>query len=272
MRSAEDLFDWRRALRDARLARTLSLSALSRNSGLSLAAVKAYEAGTRTPSRDALTALIDAIGIPREDANRIYAGAGYAIDWYTLFRGRYLFDLDDARQQLESLQWPAFISNQSFDVVHANAAIRKLLEVDDGEPPGDDVATRNIFAGATLARFAARMENFDELVTFMIGLAKGDPRRPQDLDHPSPWLRESTQRVMRADDAVVRKYRELWENAAPVEHKMTHQYRVCWRHGSGRRLEFVGLLTIADIWNELSRNDWIPADNASWDALREIAG
>jgi hypothetical protein len=77
---------------------------------------------------------------------------------------------------------------------------------------------------------------------------------------------------VQADDAMVGKYRELWENAAPVEHKMTHQYRVCWRHSSGQRLQFVGLLTIADIWNELSRNDWIPADSASWDTLREIAG
>jgi hypothetical protein len=35
-------------------------------------------------------------------------------------------------------------------------------------------------------------------------------------------------------------------------------------------LKFHGVLTIADLWNELSWNDWIPADEATRAAVAEM--
>ena len=35
-------------------------------------------------------------------------------------------------------------------------------------------------------------------------------------------------------------------------------------------MRFIGVITIADVWNELSWNDWIPADAETWQTLRDI--
>lgn len=261
-----ELFDWRAALRGRRLSMGLSQKELSARSGLSLAAVKAYESGRRLPSRASLTALVDALGTPREEANRIHGGAGYAIDWGTLLDGRYVFDLAEAAGQLEAMQWPAFITNQACDIVAANSAFVRLMDV--GELP--EAVDRNLFAGNAMDQFARCVDNYDELITFMMGLAKGDPRRPQNLRNPAPWLQAPIARALANDAALAARYRELWERAEPLPHKTTHQYRVRWTYRSRHHLHFVGLLTVADVWSELSRNDWIPADAATWQTLDAV--
>ncbi len=265
-RDGRGFLDWQATLRERRHALGLSQRELSVRSGLSLGAVKAYETGARTPSRASLTALVDALQLPREDANRVYAGAGYAIDWYTLLEGRYVFDLHVAAEQLEGVDWPAFITNQACDIVVANKTFHRLMNVIDER----DRAALNLFSAGALEQFARRIDNYDELIMFMMGLAKGDPRRPQDLQRPAPWLQQAAESVMAGDPELAQRYMRLWSEAQPVPHRTTHQFRVNWRYEASQALRFVGMLTVADIWSELSRNDWIPADAQTWHGLEAL--
>jgi len=260
-----ELLDWQRVIRARRAELGVSQRQLSAHSGLSLGAIKAYETGARTPSRASLTAIIDALAMPRETANRVFAGAGYAIDWNTLLEGRYVFDLRTAATQLDAVRWPAFITNQACDIVVANKTFIALMDVDEIEP-----GARNIFSAGAMERFARCIDNYDELIMFMMGLAKGDPRRPQDLQRPAPWLQQAAQRAAEAGEATARKYAELWARAEPLPHRTTHQFRVNWTYRGAQQLRFAGLLTVADIWSELSRNDWIPADAETWDGLEAV--
>jgi transcriptional regulator with XRE-family HTH domain len=261
-----DRFDWRARLRRLRMERGVSFADLARRSGLSLSAVKRYEGGSRNPSEASLNAIIDALGLPRESANEIRAGAGFAVDVRSLFGERYVTDPQTLEAQAGQLPWPVFVSNMSFDIVIANQPFQRLIGVDlDHEFTG--TGERNLLAGAGFSRFATRAQNYEELVGFMIGLAKADPRFAQNPERPAPWLREAMSRFLDGNPIFIRRFLDLWESVEPVPHRTRHNYRVVWKADEGDLIRFIGELTIGDIWNELSWNEWIPADVESWRAL-----
>lgn len=267
---ASSAFDWKAALRRWRRRTGQTQVGLAAAAGVSVASIRAYERGARHPSGRSLTDIVRALGIPRQEANQLLAAAGYAVDWQTLLEGRYVSDRAHARSQMGDLPWPAFIADQGFNLVAANHWFELVWDVDlrtDMREPG----RANFLAGVSDPRFVSCVGNFDELVSFMIGLAKGDPRLVQDMERPAPWLREALSIFLRGDPSLITRVGALWERAAPVTHWTRHQYPIDWLHRGERRLRFIGLLTIADLWNELSWNDWIPADEETWRALREIA-
>ncbi len=261
---------WRKALREARRSRGVSIAALAQRSGLSASAIKTYESGTRHPSQAALGSIIDALGISREDANRIRAGAGYAVDWYTLLNERYTSDLDWLAQAVRQPVWPVFVSNQAIDLVCWNDAFEAVWDV-DVEAEFADPAQRNFLAGASDPRFADCFENYDEVITFVIGLAKGDPRFVQNPERPAPWLEGPLRRFLQGDAAYIRRFLDLWEKAPPLPHRTRHTYDVRWLYRRSRPMRFTGIVTVVDIWNELSWTDWIPADAETWAVIQELS-
>jgi transcriptional regulator with XRE-family HTH domain len=257
-------------MRTGRRERGVSVAQLSARSGLSVSAIKSYENGTRHPSQTALGSIINALGTPREEANRILAGAGYAVDWYTLLNERYTSDLPWLAQAVQRSPWPVFVTNQGIDLAYWNAAFEAVWDVDlatEFKEPGD----RNFLARASDPRFADCFENYDEAVTFMIGLAKGDPRwQQQNPERVAPWLKAPAERFLSGDPAYIKRFFELWEKAPPLPHRSRHMYDVRWRYRRSLSLHFTGILTVVDIWNELSWTDWIPGDAETWFALRQI--
>lgn len=269
-RQIESSFDWRQVLREHRLRLRLSQPEVARRSGLSVSAVKAYETGARHPTRSALDAILDAMGLAHDEANPIRGGAGYAIDWYGVLHQRYISDFEDLTRQADASPWPVFITNQGSYVRHWNQAFEAVLDVDvNREFP--DPATRNILGGATISRFIGCLESYEETMSFFIGLIKGDPRREQNLERPAPWLQDVVGRLVQGDPADLRRLIDIWERAQPIPHKIRHQYNVVWRYrGGDRLLRFLGRHTVCDIWNELNWQEWVPADDATWSAVQEL--
>lgn len=261
--------DWRTSLRSWRRRRGLTQDTLSRRSGLSRSAIRAYESGARNPPRETLTRIVRTLGIPRQEANLIFAAAGFAIDWSTLLEGRYVFDEATARSQLEQCPWPAFLTDQAINVVASNRLLELIFDVDLASEylgPTD----RNLLGGASDPHFARYLDNYDEVVSFMIGLAKGDPRSQQNMERPSPWLEEPMARFLQGDPRLVTRVMGLWASATPIPHRTRHQFEVRWLYRGETPMRFLGILTIGDVWNELSWNDWIPADQKTWTTLRAI--
>ena len=262
-------FDWRAALRQWRKRRGLTQKTLAWRAGLSHSAVRSYENAQRNPSGESLTTLVRILGVPRQDANQILAAAGYAVDWSTLLEGRYIFDIDDARAQLERCPWPAFLTDQAINVVATNRLLEAIFDVELATEYLD-AGDRNLLGGASDPRFARYLENYDEVVSFMIGLAKGDPRFQQNPERPAPWLEEPMSRFLRGDPSLITRVMALWETVEPIPHRTRHQFEVRWLYRGKTPMRFQGVLTVADLWNELSWNDWIPADEETWRILRDM--
>jgi transcriptional regulator with XRE-family HTH domain len=262
--------DWRAQIREHRQRLGVTQPELARRTGLSLTAVKAYENGKRRPSTDALDAILVALGLAPEQANPIRAGAGYAINFSALFDNRYIFDREFAQQQADRLPWPVYITNQATLVVVYNRAFEALLDV-DVEREFPDPAERNLLAYASEPRFTRGLENFDEVVGMLIGLAKGDPRVEADVERPPPWSAEAVQKFLQKDPAFIRPFLELWEKQPPIPHRTRHVYEVHWRfRGEPPALRFIASLSPADLWDELWWNEWTPADARTHDRLAEI--
>ena len=269
MMDADRYFDWQAALRQHRERRGLSRPALARLANLSASAIKGVETGSRHPSPDALSRIIDALGLTRDEASPIRAGAGYAVDWQGLFHQRFLADKEWLDKEIERCPWPAFITGQGINLVAANRAFQRVWDV-DLSTEFTDPDQRNLLGGASFERFARYAENYDELLRFMIGLAKGDPRMRQDLENPAPWLKEPARRFLQGDPKYIKRFIEAWEKAEPIPHRTRFHHEVRWLYRGEQPMRFFGITTIADIWNELSWNDWIPADAETWQALKQI--
>lgn len=263
--------DWRAEIRRHRTRLGITQPELARRSGVSLTAVKSYETGTRHPSAAALDAILLGLGLAPEQANPIRAGAGYAVDLAGLFQNRFLFDPAVAQEQLDRLPWPACITSQSTLVIAFNAALAKLVDVQpDVEFP--DPAERHLLAVVSLPRFTRSLENFDEVVGVLVGLAKGDPRFPANVERTTPWSQDALARFLHNDPAFIRPFLELWEKQPPIPHRTRHIFDVRWRYrGEGPALRFIASLSPADIWNDLWWLEWVPADAVTWSAMETIA-
>lgn len=264
-------FDWKSALRDWRKSESLTQADLAARSGVSLAAVRAYESGARRPSPTALQSLIDAIGVPREEANRLLAAAGYAVDMYSVYNwGLEPATLPSLIAESNSLPWPSHITNQSYDVVHANRAFQRIMEIDLDYQYMEHGA-RNLISNVVDPWFASRMANWDEVIGFMAGLAKADPRWQSDgIDHPAPWLQGPAQRLLQGDPALIQRFFQVWATAQPIPHRLRQRFRLHWRYQGKRLMRFTCVLGLANIADELHWNEWAPADADTWAILKEI--
>jgi transcriptional regulator with XRE-family HTH domain len=253
-------FDWPRRLRDFRRRRRVSQRELAHRSGVSLSAVRAYESGDRHPSREALIAIIDSLGMPVEQANPVLAGAGYAIDWQAILNERYeQRDVPWFAAQVQQYTWPVFVTNQSSDLIAANHPFRRLVGI-----PFDELLPRpekwNFIATASDPEFAGRLENWDEAMRFMIGLGKADPRWQINPERQAPPVNDPFQRFLNGDPQYITRLLNLWQQSEPVAHTTRMTYAIRWRHPSGSVMRFTATMHVADVWQELSWHDWIPQD------------
>jgi len=245
----------------ARRARKVTQVELARRAGISPAGVKAYERDARHPSQSALGAIAAALGLPGEEIGELMAAAGYVGGAPP--REMRVRTLEELGAELAACVWPAFVTNQAMDVIAANNAMERAFGVGP-ENQLTGFGERNFFAGITHARFASRLENWNEVATYLIGLAKGDPRYQPDDDRPLPWFETAVARVLSGDPARVARLIELWEEAPPIPPALRFRYRIRWRDPAGTLLSFNGITMLEDPATELHWNEWFPADVETW--------
>jgi transcriptional regulator with XRE-family HTH domain len=233
--------------------------------GISTAAVKAYERDARRPSAQTLARLADALGLGGDEVDELQSLVGVRLRplWQPAARDAAEV-LDELRAHADACSWPAFITNQSFDILYGNDPMVRLLGV-DRRHEFRGFAERNILLASLVDRFAAKIENWPEVIAFMIGLAKGEQRWANtEPDRVAPWLQHVSERIGNGDPALVGQLLTLWREAPPIAHRLMHRYAVRWRAGEGVVLRFTGLLVVADPVSELHWSEWIPEDEATW--------
>ena len=264
---------WAAVLRAYRREHGLTQAELAGRSAVSLSSVRAYEEGARRPRASALRRMADALGLSGEETAELLALAGYSARAHADQRFGERFgprSLDELRDELDGRPWPAFVTNQAFEVILANRLFGHLMGVDlRGEYTR--VGERSLIEAIGNGRFADRLENWDELVTFMIGLVKGDPRHRDDDDRPLPWLEQPIQRLIDNRPELLARFVSLYASAPAIPHRLRQYFRVVFRPGSTSRLTFAGTLAIADLHTELHWNEWVPADAATWAWVTDVS-
>ena len=197
--------------------------------------------------------------------------AGYAVDQYSVYNwGLEAATLESLIAEADALPWPSHVTNQAFDVVHANRAFQAIMELDlDYEHM--EHGARNLISNVVDPWFASRMANWDEVIGFMAGLVKADPRW-QSNGNPAPWLQGPMQRLMQGDPALIQRFVGVWAAAEPVPHRLRNRFHFQWLYRGERLMNFTGVLALANIADELHWNEWAPADSGTWAILSEITG
>jgi len=238
----------------------LTREELARLTRLSTSAIRAYESGARHPSAKALNTIIEALGLPGERANELRRAAGFPYDERALTRlvsptrGELIAELDQH-------PWPTFVTNQSYEVILSNHLFNTIMDVAPGAYPRSQ---RSLLANISDAAFAGRLRNWDEVVTFMIGLAKGDPRWGSDLERPLSWIAPSLDRLTDGSPQLVARLVRLWDAAPALKPALRFTYPVEWTAPDGEHLSFLGITMLADVWDELHWNEWVPANARTW--------
>ena len=264
-------FDWRASLREFRTARHLSQNDVAQLSNLSTASVRAYENGSRHPTPEALAAMITAIGLTPEQAAPIRAGAGYTVDLRWLMSGRYTpSTIEELTERAERYAWPVWITNIAGQILVENRAFRTCLGKELADSFAADPAQRNFISAASNPLFADRVVNWDQAVSFMISVAKGETRTEHNLERPSGYTADAITRFLQGDPSYVRRLMMLWADTQPHPNSMRAEYPWHWRALDGRVMRFTCILHVADIWNELLWGDYIPDDAETWQVLSEL--
>ena len=232
-------------------------------------AIKAFEFGQRRPKDSTLTAIVDALGLTREEANPIRAELGYPPDYYAILQERFLPGAIDLQAEINRCPWPAFVTNQAIDVVAFNDAFPRILRGDSSREllgPGE----RNLISQVSNPRFMELFANLDEVIMFMIGTVKGDPRWQESLGNPSPWMHGAVSKLLAGNPDLVVRIASLWAQAPAIPHSARHIYTVRMHHPSGGIMNFRASASIADLWNELTWHEWIPEDAETWRLFEDL--
>jgi transcriptional regulator with XRE-family HTH domain len=127
-----------------RTAARLSRRELAERSGVSVSSIAAYEAGSRSPSRQALVAVLRALTLDGYTMNRLLRTAGFEeepSDWALWISGGNPRSIFKAKAPVravgsgpifaaaDGLDWPCAILDDACHVVHVNTHARKLIDI-----------------------------------------------------------------------------------------------------------------------------------------------
>ena len=257
---------WRAMLREERMRLRLTQGQLAAAAHLSEESIRKYELGTRSPSREALFRIIEALQVPQVRARDIVTDAGFA-PAERLFplaaNPGYYFTQAEAAAYVETVPWPRFVVNNVMEVVAANQAARLLWDVDlETELAQRSRPELHFLALMVEPRFAGRIANFDECLATVVSVLKGVPQGGGALDHPGPWVQSVLAQLSVADPDSVARLLRAWDSAKPAEPKVHFRYEITWREPQGD-IRFAGVISAASEPDGLAFSDWIP-----WSTVR----
>jgi transcriptional regulator with XRE-family HTH domain len=266
--------DWQSRLREARRELGLSQHALARLTRLSAETIRAYEARRRRPTKAHLESLVDVLGLPPREANRILSDAGYSprekvfpVERFT----SYYFSEDELQAYVDRQPWPEFVLNQLTELVAANAAAQALWGVDlVHELASRSRAQLNMLAVASQHRFADLILNWEDAVRVLVAVSKGQPRSAESLEDPSAYFSEVLAEFAKGDPAFLPRLATIWERTPAREAKCHWSYPIVWCDPEFGEMRFSGVVSTASETDGFGFNSWIPLDARTWEALERV--
>lgn len=261
--------DWRALLRDARQAVLLTREQLAARSGVSAVSIKAYELGTRNPTRELLTVLLDALELDRYGRNQVLEAAGFRPDGLDVWKRNpdFALSFDEAVAEVQRYRWPAFLTGEGMKLLAANAAYQRLFgrQPEAAQAQGVEGSFLTWMSHPVIARL---VKNWDEVMTFMIGELKGSLRFPEATpEGSSTYVNAAMERFFKGDPAYINRYLKLWDTTPASKAKSRFSYRVVIDHPLIGELDFRCIGMGVNEVDGLVINDWLPQDSGTWERL-----
>ena len=162
--------------------------------------------------------------------------------------------------------------NEYAEVCGANSVFERLVGIDlrraDGAP-----GERNLLSVASDPSFAEHLLNWDEALGTLISYFKASGVAPNGSERPDPYLLAVVERFLGGAPEYVNRLIRMWQDApANWERKEHWSYPIVWRTSGGRVLRFEAIVTSASFVEQLTINDWIPMNGATWREVRRLVG
>lgn len=256
---------WNDLLRQAREGTGLSRRALAAAAGVSEGIIESYEYARRSPRRETLLKLTQAMKLDGATTNTILTEAGLEpapSPW--LLQGRIPTRPFEALQpELDSYTWPCLALNERFEIVAWNAPAVRVAELDFAQAlplPHQ----RNLLRIAAMEHFRDRMLNWDTVVSVMVGMYKGHHQGSEELGEGSAYFQSVVQDILQQDSAVMGRLVALWMSTPPRLASARIVFPVSWRVRDGTELAFHCLISGWSDYHGIGVHDWHPADSATW--------
>jgi transcriptional regulator with XRE-family HTH domain len=265
--------DWSVQLRQLRDKEALTRDELAHMAAVAPATLKSYELGHRNPSRQLLTAILDALKADMFTRSQILTGAGFSSDGRSpseRLPDEY-FTLDEAVLELERSPFPSCVSNEVMEVVAANGLMQRVWEVDfarELQGPFD----KSMMSMLSWPHVADHILNWDEAIGLAISIVKGHyGGEAAFMANQNPYFAAAMEHFLKGDPHYVQRFLGLWATTPARQRKLRFSYPVTWRHTTAGTLRFHVQVNPADQRGSLAFNDWIPLDEASWTGVRMLA-
>ena len=265
---------WARQLRGLREQEGLTRDELAALASVAPATVKAYELGHRNPSRQLLTALLDALKADMFLRNSVLAGAGFAPDGHTPSQrlADEYFSFEEAVLEIEASPFPACILSENMEIVAANAAFQRIWELDlNREMQGP--YERSLVSTLSTPRTADRIANWDEAMSLAISIVKGHYGGEAAFQPGvNPYFAGAIEHFLAGDPGYVQRFLALWETTPARQRKLRFAFPVTIIHSEAGTLRFLVQVNPADQRGSFTFNDWIPLDGPTWEGVHSLGG
>lgn len=263
---------WAAALRRLRETERLSRDQLADAAGVAASTLKAYELGTRRPSRESLTALLSALKADVYTRGEILAGAGFAPDGQSpsARRADEWFSLLDAVDENAASPFPVCLSTEVMEVVGANVLIQRIWELDlNRELKGP--YEHSLLSMLTRSRVGRKLVNWEECISLPISVVKGHYGGDAAmLGQANPYFASAIEHLMQGEPDLVARFLRIWTTVPPRRRKLRFAYPVVWQHSELGVMRFHVSANPADEQGAIVFNDWVPRDAETWEKVETL--
>ncbi len=259
---------WLSSLRALRDATGLSRRELGERASLSEESLRAYETGRRHPSREALTAILDAVNADPLHRNGILEGAGYAADDKVAGGPSASpdYSLAEAKAEIDGYPWPACLNSELFEVLEANSLFEAVVGSKLAERNGP--MERNMVVTLSSPRWADCIVNWDEAMQMTVEIVKGSyTELSVSPEGPNPYVASIMQHFLAGDPHYVQRFLRIWSEAEPRPRKWRFWFPLHWQHPEVGLLKFRVVVNPANFSSYFTFVEWMPTDAATWDRL-----
>ncbi len=263
---------WAGQLRSLREQEGLTRAQLAHLASVASATVKAYELGHRNPSRQLLTALLDALNADMFLRNSVLTGAGFAPDDRTPAQRlpQAYFSFGEALPEMDRSPFPCCLLSENMEILAANRLFQRVWEVDlrrELRGPYE----RSMVSTLSTPRTADRILNWDEAMSLAISILKGHYGGEAAFQPDSnPYFAGAMEHFLAGDPDYVRRFLALWQSTPARQRKLRFAFPITLQHSEVGALRFLVQVNPADQQGSFTFNDWIPLDGPTWEGVAAL--